>query len=88
LGPLLFIIYTNDLPNSLNNTKAILFADDTTIFAHDHNLTNLYSKINYDLESLYDWFKANKLSLNINKTNYMLFTNNTYSQPKQNKNRK
>jgi hypothetical protein len=83
LGPLLFIIYTHDLPNSLKNTRSILFADDKTILAHDLNLNNLYSKTNYDSDSLYDWLKANKLSLNINKTNYMLLTTNTNTQPNQ-----
>jgi hypothetical protein len=75
LGPLLFIIYTNDLSSCLRVTKSIQFADDTTLYASgkDHNL--LFMNVNKDLEILNDWFKANKLSLNINKTNYMLFTN-------------
>jgi len=75
LGPLLFIIYTNDLPNSLTHTHAILFADDTTIYTKSKNLNELYNIVNSDLQNLYDWFNANKLSLNISKTNYMLFTN-------------
>lgn len=86
LGPLLFIIYTNDIPNLLKQTHTILFADDTTIYASDTNLNSLYNKVNHDLEILCDWFKANKLSLNIAKTNYMLFTNTPSSQhnPQQN----
>lgn len=76
LGPLLFIIYTNDLPNSITHSHTILFADDTTIFAKSNNLTTLYDNVNSDLDSLYQWFKTNKLSLNVGKTNYMLFTNN------------
>ena len=75
LGPLLFIIYTNDHPSCLNLTKTILFADDTTIYlsSNDHDL--LYKIMNDELDRLTDWFQANKLSLNATKTNYMLFTN-------------
>ncbi len=73
LGPLLFIIYTNDLPNSLLYSKSILFADDTTLFCSSPNIAHVFDKLNEDLKSLYDWFKANKLSLNIGKTNYMVF---------------
>ena len=76
LGPLLFIIYTNDLPNSLNYTHAILFADDTTIYTKSDNIKTLYQNVNSDLNGLNEWFKANKLSLNVGKTHYMLLTNN------------
>jgi hypothetical protein len=75
LGPLLFIIYTNDLPYCLNNSKCILFADDTTIYETNSNLAQLYTNMNKDLSTLEDWFRANKLSLNINKTTYMVFQN-------------
>ena len=61
LGTLLFIIYTNDMPDNLIHTKAILFADDTTIFKSHKNLTDLYQFMNHDLTILTDWFKANKL---------------------------
>ena len=73
LGPLLFLIYTNDLPNALKFSKSILFADDTTVFYSCGNIQELQTKINSDLYLLNDWFKANKLSLNITKTSYMLF---------------
>ena len=76
LGPLLFIIYTNDMPENLIRTKAILFADDTTIFKSNKNLTELYQFMNHDLKTLTDWFKANKLSLNTGKTNCILFKRN------------
>ena len=74
LGPLLFIIYTNDLPGCLNLTKSVLFADDTTVYLSSKNITYLYTTMNIELLNLTDWFRANKLSLNISKTNYMLFT--------------
>ena len=75
LGPLLFIIYTNDLPNCLKVTKAILFADDTTIFLSSQNKQFIYESVNKDLYSLNEWFQTNKLSLNVSKTNYVLFNN-------------
>ena len=73
LGPLLFIIYTNDLPNALDNSHCILFADDTTIYCSSNNLCTLRSDIEQDMNSLSDWFCANKLSLNVSKTNFLLF---------------
>ena len=73
LGPLLFIIYTNDLPLSVKSTKVILFADDTTIYYSSNDKNALYCMVNSDLKLLDDWFKADKLSLNANKSNYILF---------------
>ena len=73
LGPLLFILYTNDLPNTLTVSKSILFADDTTIYYSHSNLNTLYTNLNKDLQILNDWFKTNKLSLNVSKTQYMIF---------------
>ena len=61
LGPLLFIIYTNDLPGCLNLTKSILFADDTTIYLSSNNISYLYTTMNGELLKLTDWFRANKL---------------------------
>ena len=60
----------NDLPNCLYNSKVILFADDTTLYASSDNIVNLYDLINRDLDNLTDWFRANKLSLNTSKTLY------------------
>lgn len=77
LGPLLFILYTNDLPNSLEHSKCILFADDTTVYYSSTDIDDAIANINRDLESLTQWFRANKLSLNVNKTNYMIFTKTT-----------
>ena len=73
LGPLLFIIYTNDLPNALLHSKCILFADDTTVYHTSNDIKTLRENIEYDMTSLSDWFRANKLSLNVLKTNFVLF---------------
>ena len=73
LGPLLFIIYTNDINKAIKN-KCIIFADDTTIYTTGHDMQTLFNNMNEDLKQLSDWFKTNKLSLNIGKTNYIIFT--------------
>ena len=74
LGPLLFILYVNDLPDCLQNSNCILFADDTTIYCQSQNINTLYNNMNHELETLNDWFMANKLSLNINKPKHILLT--------------
>ena len=73
LGPLLFIIYTNDIHHSINNSSCILFADDTTISNSDKSHKRLSEVISKDMATLTDWFRANKLSLNLSKTNCILF---------------
>ena len=66
------------MPNCLKHSKSIVFADDTTIFASCNNLNTLYNNVNGDLANLINWFKANKLSLNIAKTNYILFPSSKF----------
>ena len=74
LGPHLFILYTNDLPLCINKSKSILFADDTNVYMSGKLINDLYKNMNKELEVLADWFHANKLSLNVSKTKYMLFS--------------
>ena len=73
LGPLLFIIYINDLSESLTYCKPIIFADDTTLFHKGIN-NNMFEHMNHDLKLLSDWFRANQLSINTSKTKYMFFS--------------
>ena len=73
LGPLLFIIYINDIANCSNILNFILFADDTTIFLQHKYIMNLYSQINSELPKIHEWFSSNKLSLNTRETKYVLF---------------
>ena len=73
LGPLLFLVYINDICNSCNQMKFYLFAEDTNLLYADKNLKSLESTINDELCKLYDWLIANKLSLNIKKSNYVIF---------------
>ena len=73
LGPLLFIIYINDLLKASSLVEFLLFADDTSIFASGNCLSDLISIMNNELVSIDEWFRTNKLSLNMDKTNYILF---------------
>ena len=72
LGPSGFIIYVNDIPNSVPDLSLILFADDTSAFTSHKDLSTLNNIMNNGLSKLNTWFKSNKLSLNVKKTNYML----------------
>ena len=76
LGPLLFLIYINDLPNSSSILHYILFADDSNVFLSHASYDQLLQLVNNELISASDWFKANKLSLNLSKTNYIIFRSN------------
>ena len=73
LGPLIFLIFTNDLNLHLNHCASILFADDTTLYKTHRHLNYLKWCIQDDMQTLTDWFKANKLTLNLEKTICLLF---------------
>jgi len=73
LGPLLFLLYINDLVNATSTGSMILFADDTNIIYEDRNLSELIQIVNSDLEKVADWFRVNKLSLNVDKTKFIVF---------------
>ena len=71
LGPALFILYVNDMCNVSTTLKSILFADDTNIFHTGDDLKKVCETISHELDKLNRWFRANKLSLNVSKTNFM-----------------
>ena len=73
LGPLLFIVYINDLPNVSSLTQSLLFADDTSIFCSHKDANHLVSIVNNELAKIIIWLRVNKLSLNLTKTNFMIF---------------
>ena len=82
LGPLIFLIYINDLHHSIQYSSTILFADDITILQGHHNLKYLKWSIEEDLKQMIDWFKANLHTINLEKTECLLFHNsNCNSSP-------
>ena len=80
LGPLLFLLYVNDLANTSDKLLFRLFADDTNIFMSDSNIGRLQTNMNTELKKVNDWLKANFLSLNVSKTKFLLFHHN-YDRP-------
>lgn len=76
LGPLLFLVYINDLPLKFSNDRMILFADDTTILNTNSNLEDLNNEMNNSHFAVEQWFKSNKLSLNASKTESIIFSLN------------
>ena len=84
LGPILFILYINNMCNVSTLRKPTLFADDTNLFYSGKDIKELCSMVSIELDKLCKWFQVNKLSLiNTSKTNFMVFTNkscdDTYS---------
>ena len=70
LGPLLYLIYVNDINQSCNG-NILSFADDTTMFLSHSDIKTLHEEANQQINHLYEWFCANKLSLNAKKTKYI-----------------
>ena len=81
LGPVLFLIYVADLPNSSDFFKYILFADDSTLYVGGDSPIHLVESANVELPKLYYWCTANRLTLNICKTHYMIFSNKPVRVP-------
>ena len=74
LGPLIFLIFVNDMQLHLNDVESVQFADDTTILFGHRNLNYLKYCLERELEILSDWFRANKLTLNVDKSVFMVFS--------------
>lgn len=73
LGPLLFLVYINDIQNAISGGQPKLFADDTNLFLFDPDVKTLENKANFCLKQMEDWFSANRLTLNAEKTCYTIF---------------
>ena len=76
LGPLLFVIYINDLPSVLDASQASLYADDTVIYYYGSSSQELTDKLNQDLLAVAKWLNEHKLTLNLDKTKCMLIGSN------------
>eukprot|EP00732_Lithocolla_globosa_P000188 Lithocolla_globosa_v1_NODE_43_length_8091_cov_73.466584.p2 type:complete len:204 gc:universal NODE_43_length_8091_cov_73.466584:6765-6154(-) len=74
LGPLLFILYFNDLPQALKHSEPLMFADDTTILTTHQNILTLREHTLVDLQSVSNWCALNLLTLNTSKTAYLLLS--------------
>ena len=77
LGPLLFNIYVNDLPNVVSNEKICLFADDTNLFVFAKDMSSLEANVNDCILKMEQWFSSNLLTVNVAKTCYSLFNSNS-----------
>jgi len=73
LGPLLFLIYVNVLPNCPLASDIVLYADDTVLYYSSKDLTDLQRHLNVDLETVSEWFSRNLLTLNLSKCNFVIF---------------
>ena len=73
LGPILFLLYINDLSKVSDLVEFILFADDTNIFCAEKDLYSLSIMLNNELHKISTWLKANILSINVEKTKFMIF---------------
>jgi hypothetical protein len=73
LGPLLFLIYINNLPECLTHCKSTLYADDTLLYYSAESISELQSKLNSDLRSLSGYLNNNLLTLNHDNTKFIIF---------------
>ena len=72
LGPLLFLLYVNDLPNCLDQAEPSMFADDTNVSTSAESVEKLETQLNFELDNIYRWLVANRLTLNVSKTECMI----------------
>lgn len=77
LGPLLFLLYINDISDIFSDSKSILFADDMTVYLIGTDPNQLVFSANNELKKLYQWCLCNRLTINTDKTYFMLFTGKT-----------
>ncbi len=73
LGPLMFIIYINDLEELLDDSLLSLYADDTALYASSSSHIDLMLKLRVEVESVSEWLKANRLTANVAKTKYVIY---------------
>ena len=81
LGPRLFTIYVNDLPEATKSGHIHIYADDTTIYYVSKEIEDIVDKLNKILKDLYDWCQRNKLTVHTGKTEAMLITRSGFTGP-------
>jgi hypothetical protein len=81
LGPILFSIYINDLPQYIPNAKVVLYADDTKMLITGENIATLHENLNSAINAAQTWFSANSLIVNTEKTTTMFFQNYQNKSP-------
>ena len=72
LGPLLFLLYIDDLPNCLSHSQPRMFANDTHLTFADNDITKIERNLNDDLANISQWLIVNKLTLNMSKTEFIV----------------
>ena len=81
LGPLLFIIYINDIPEISSIAKFILYAADANIIVTANTIEEVYNQITSLIDNLEDWVHCNGLTLNLKKTKYLIFSKSKVALP-------
>lgn len=74
LGPILFLLYINDIVSIPGTPEIILYADDTSVFFSAHDLSTVVTTVNQWMENLSQWLTANQLALNVKKSKYIIFS--------------
>ena len=75
LGPLLYILYANDIEGVIRKSKVAFYAEDTVIYASSNKIASAIKRVQKDLTNLLTWFSQNGLFMNPSKTKYMIFSN-------------
>ena len=82
LGPLLFLIYINDIVNSSNVLSFVLFADDTTVYVHNDSIDSAIKILNTELAKVALWFDSDQVTLNVNKHRLSYYLVKNVDSPK------
>ena len=81
LGPILFLLYINDITSVVEHCRTTMYADDTSIYYTSYHASNIQNALNKDLSKLRDWFDFNKLKLNISKSSFMIMKSGRNRRP-------
>ena len=79
LGPILYLLYVDEIPRISSNFSTCLFADDTSLLFRSSNFDEIFTLCNHELNRFYEWCCSNRLSINVSKTKFMIFSNRKVS---------